>query len=256
MKEINTERILLVIPEYNDSSRLKPFLKQLCQELPEHYDILIVDDGSDESEKRELDNLIKEQLKVPSKAEVQPPISYLENCGKGAAIRRGFAFRKPCHKLLAFVDADGAISPKEILHLEGKMGIDPFLDALLASRIPDPSTTIERKWHRKMAGATFSWVVQQITKLPIKDTQCGLKFFKAASYGKIEPHLTIDGFPIDIEICCLLRHFTQNYKELPISWKEIEGSKVKMIKDSVSMLIETIKISNRVQKIEIKDNEN
>jgi dolichyl-phosphate beta-glucosyltransferase len=87
-----------------------------------------------------------------------------------------------------------------------------------------------------------------IINLDIKDTQCGIKFIRASAYDLIEPKLKVDGFAIDIELCAYLKRNNVSVMEVPISWKEINGSKVNIMTDAFKLIKETIDIRNRMNK--------
>ena len=50
----------LVIPHYNDASRLGPFLEELCRELPGHFEVLVSDNGSRPYEREALRRVLRE----------------------------------------------------------------------------------------------------------------------------------------------------------------------------------------------------
>lgn len=239
-------RFLLIIPEYNDSERLSPFLKELSQEMDELTDIQIISDGSSPDQYSSIVNLVKKLRENNCRANILDPKIYHPNKGKGAAIRTGFKARNSSHYLLAFVDADGAISPKELNRLKGVFDKTPSLDALFASRRLKDSV-VERSHFRKFGSYIIGKVIKIITGLKIEDTQCGLKLLKSDTYCRIENDLCSEGFELDIEIALLLNYIKAMTLESPIEWKEKEGSKVKIIKDTIALLTNSARIKKRLK---------
>jgi dolichyl-phosphate beta-glucosyltransferase len=241
-------KILLVIPEYNDGDRLEPFLKTLVNNLTSQYDILMVDDGSNEVNVKKIKTIVKNISPMPKGPSILTTIFYTPNRGKGAAIREGFSYRRKEHNIIGFVDADGAISYKEILKLGTLLETTPKLGAVLGSRSYSSETVVERAQFRELTSKLFSCLINMIINLDIKDTQCGIKFIRASAYDLIEPKLKVDGFAIDIELCAYLKRNNVSVMEVPISWKEINGSKVNIMTDAFKLIKETIDIRNRMNK--------
>lgn len=240
--------ILLVIPEYNDNDRLKPFLKSLARKLTPNYDVLIVDDGSTKkNEVSKIKALVKQTRLQGSIPSILPPIIYHPNRGKGAAIRAGFSSRKSKHKYIGFVDADGCVNADEILRLSNILMSNSNIDVAIGSRRGDKTKKVEKSLTRMVTSAIFSHIINIMTNLNIKDTQCGLKLFKATAYQNIEPYLETNGFATDIELCTFFKKCGANITEVPINWSEIKGSKINLLKDSVRILVESWAIAKRAK---------
>src|SRR5690349_6318438 len=75
----------VVLPAYNESHRLPQTLRELKDYLPErfdHYEVLVVDDGSADG----TPDLVEKQAREwPQLRLLRQP----KNMGKGAAVRRG-----------------------------------------------------------------------------------------------------------------------------------------------------------------------
>ena len=84
----------LVIPHYNDAERLGPFLTDLCTGLPWHFEVLVSDDGSLESEREAMRRVVREaQARVAGGGSVIREAVFTEkNTGKGG----GCASRVGC----------------------------------------------------------------------------------------------------------------------------------------------------------------
>lgn len=238
-------RFLLVIPEFNDSLRLTPFLWDLSKRIDQDTDIQIVSDGSCDIEHQSILKLVEEIRQIKRKINFLAPIVYSPNKGKGAAIREGFKHRKEEHSVIGFVDADGSISAGEINRLRKLITSDHNIDAVFASRHM-PNSQVERSSFRRLGSYTINKLIRTITGLKLKDTQCGLKLIKSNSYNKIENNLQSQRFEIDIEIAILLDHINANIKEEGVTWNEVGGSKVNVVKDTINLLKQSKMIKRRV----------
>ncbi len=241
-------RTLLVIPHYNDVVRLRPFLIELQRTLPGHFSILLSDDGSS-SDQREKLTWLWDELKQHgdlSAPELLMPLFVNRNTGKGGAVYRGWQNSEGC-SLIAFADADGAVSAKEIIRAESyfRSG-ECTADALFASRVKMLGRTIKRSLVRHISGRIFATLVSELGNIPAYDTQCGFKMLKTESYQKIQPYLKTQGFAFDVEIALILQKFTCKIIEFPIDWHDVSGSKVSLMSDSIKMVFEVIRIHKRI----------
>ena len=71
----------------------------------------------------------------------------------------------------------------------------------------------------------------------IKDTQCGFKLFTRPSLPYIIPYMHTEGWIFDVEMLMLAEGADIPIVEVPIGWKEVVGSKLNVVRDSVGMAI-------------------
>jgi dolichyl-phosphate beta-glucosyltransferase len=69
----------------------------------------------------------------------------------------------------------------------------------------------------------------------IRDTQCGFKLFSRPSLPYIIPYMHTEGWIFDVEMLMLAESADIPMVEVPIGWKEVTGSKLNVVKDSVGM---------------------
>lgn len=241
---------LLTIPHYNDTERLKPFLEALQHALPMRVTVLVSDDGSLALERERLAALIED---VQRKQSVGGPVFLAplftpRNTGKGGAILRGWDHAGDAD-LLAFADADGAVSAAEILRAESffRSPEAATADALFGSRVKMLGRSVERSLKRHLSGRVFATLVSIVGRVPAYDTQCGLKILRRSAFEKIRPYQQSVGFAFDVELCLLLRKFKCPTLEFPVDWTDIPGSKVSLLRDSARMAREVFKIRRRVE---------
>lgn len=216
------------------------FLQELCEtaeasQLP--IKILTVDDGSGPKEAEFMVSLVQ---KLQEKFNLLLDALILEqNQGKGGAIYSGWNEADPqIYKWIAFVDADGAISPEETLNFLSQTQSDneDQKTCLWSVRITGQGKEVSRTKVRKALGNIFRSIVKITFNLPVRDTQCGLKCLPTKAYQMIQNKLMEKRFVFDVELAAHLTRQGYKLKEIPINWHESPGSTIN-IKSAFKMLI-------------------
>lgn len=225
----------IVIPAYNEESRIAStlvLLQKFFEEKNIKFEVVVVDDGSSD-----LTSTVVLRL-----SETYPNIrlvSYPHNEGKGYAVKFGVANSRG--ELILMADADGSTPFGEFERL--KSAIDENVDIAVGSRaISSPEVKLETTFLRKLFGRSFSFFVRLILQVPILDTQCGFKLFRAETARDIFSKTTIYGFGFDVEVLFLAYKKKYNVREVAINWSNVAGSKVNLIRDSFKMFLDLIKV--------------
>ena len=242
---------LIAIPCFRESKRLPLFLDALCKELafaPFTASILIVDDGSGLPEESLTRSIVDEfQSKYPGI--VTEPVFLKQNLGKGGAVYAGWkaSASSSAPKLLCFVDADGAVPASEVGRLIEELLADERhrWDALFGSRVKMLGATVERRVTRHYIGRVFATLVAVLTGIGVYDSQCGLKVIRRSAYAAIERQLRETRFVFDVELTLLLLQGGFRIREVPVNWKEVPGSKVSLLKDTIRMFSGILRIRQR-----------
>lgn len=240
-------RTLLVIPHFRDTSRLGPFLEELDAVLPSHFAVLVSDDGSGQEEVARLCSLLSRKRRSirPDGPILLDPLLHERNTGKGGAVVRGWETGEG-YSLLAFADADGAVSASEILRAEQYFRSQSDYDVLLGSRIKMLGRSIRRNPVRHVSGRVFATLVSAVSGLPAYDTQCGFKILTRRAFECVRPHMVSTGFAFDVELCLLLLKTGNSVIEFPLDWSDVPGSKLNLLRDSIKMTVEVFRIRRRV----------
>lgn len=228
----------VVIPAYNEEKRLPDYLIDVCQYLVASKisaEVLVVDDGS----KDRTADLVRSIAKCHPMVRL---IQMKQNGGKGNALRNGFKEAKGRFVLMA--DADGATPIQEL---------DQFLktikreqcEIVIANR-KESQEQVERHPIRKLLGEVFYKATNLIAVPGVADTQCGFKLFRKSALDTILPFMRENGWALDIEILYLAQKSGLRIEQLPVSWKEIPGSKVNPILDGLKMLQALFRIRHRL----------
>jgi dolichyl-phosphate beta-glucosyltransferase len=232
----------IVIPCYQESGRIGQFLTELCAVTHElgGVSIQVVEDGSDAEEAARMRDII-----IPlcnQNEHLLPPMFLPQNLGKGGAVYAGWD-QAPLVDWLAFVDADGSCSATEVANLIRRVRLQPVpLTAVFASRWDQTSSKVQRQWKRRLMGRIFGTLVATLLRIPIHDSQCGLKFVPRSAYQRIAPTLRIHGFAFDVELLAALHDSGCEFEEASIAWHETPGGHVHLIRDSFRMARDVLAI--------------
>lgn len=222
----------IIIPAYNEADRIEASLQKAVDYLGQkdyEYEIIVADDGSTDDTVAIANNF---DGKV--KAYALP-----KNTGKGAAVRMGML--KATGEIRIFTDADFSTPIYEIEKII--YSLKNNFDIVIGSRALDYDMVKEHQpFYREFMGKTFNKFVQLMVIKGIKDTQCGFKGFSAAAAEDIFSRTKIDGFSFDVEALYLAKKAGYRIDEVPVEWYNDDRSKVNPITDSISMLLEIMKI--------------
>jgi glycosyltransferase involved in cell wall biosynthesis len=225
----------VTIPCYNEAARIggtvRATLDYLAAESPE-AELIVVNDGSTDV----TSSIVRDAL-VGSKIQNRLLENY-PNRGKGAAVRTGLlAATKP---IGLFFDADLSTPLSEIPKV-----IEPIangdVDLAFGSRALDRKLIgVHQPWRREQAGRVFNAIVRLATGMPFWDTQCGFKAFRLDVCRPILEKAHTIGFAFDVELLFLAYRAGLRLREVPVRWNHSEGSKIRVIHDSLAMLREVI----------------
>ena len=213
--------ISIVIPVYNEESRIKVFLSDAIDYLRKKeflYEIVIVDDGSSDDTIVIAESLLKESL--PDKYKIlKLPI----NRGKGAAIRKGML--EADGEYIFFIDADGSTPIEEIENFIPHFSAD--FDIYIGRR------TLKQKapFRRKFFGYGYILLAKFFLHLGVFDITCGFKCYKRECTHKIFSRQKLNNWSFDAENIFIARKQGLKIKEIPVRWEHTPGSKVNVLKN-------------------------
>lgn len=158
--------------------------------------------------------------------------------GKGGAVMLGF--RQAQGEFIGFVDADGATPPEAFQALMDNMG---EAGAIIASRWAKGSqVSPQQPFDRRVASRIFNLMTRTLFGLRLTDTQCGAKLMRRAAIQAILPHLGITQWAFDVDLLFQLRRGGFKIKEIPTTWRDVEGSKVQVGSASQEMMLALVRL--------------
>ena len=207
----------LVIPAYNESQRLPPYLDCVRRYLDEHYsgdyEVIVVDDGSRDGTSGVIESLAADWPALTV-------MCHSANRGKGAAVRTGMLAGRG--ELLLFADADGATP----IDQQGKLAeaIGAGADLAVGSRLSvSADVTRRRTFTRGLTGRLFATVARWWLRISVRDTQCGFKMFHREAGRELFSMGKETGYLFDLELLVLARWLNYRIAEVPIDWADVPG---------------------------------
>ena len=231
-------KISLVIPAYNESVIIKNTVQATAGYLRNNfsdYELIIVDDGS-------TDDTAALVLACARDDENIGLISYDKNCGKGYAVRQGML--EASGDIVIYTDADLAYGLDVIKTAVESIGDN---DVIIGSRRMHEKGYGEYTFIRHFASRVFGFLVRIMSGMD-NDTQCGFKCFKSAAAYRVFSLCESDGFAFDFEVMMYCRGLKLKVSQMPVCIVNHRQSKVRIIRDSVKMFRDIIRIRKSVTK--------
>ena len=113
---------------------------------------------------------------------------------------------------------------------------------------PESQILQRQNARREWMGKVFNRIVQTLTGLRIRDTQCGFKGFRSRAAKEIFGRQRLDGFSFDVEVLLLARAMGFAIAELPVHWTNSEASHVHPVRDSTQMFLDVIRVRRLVKR--------
>lgn len=225
-------RCAVVVPCYNEASRLdvEAFLEYAGRQRD--IRLIFVNDGSKDDT---LGILRKMQARVPS-IEV---LDKSPNAGKAEAVREGMRYALGLEgvTVTGFWDADLATPLEAIRELLDVLDGRTDIDIVIGARVKLLGRRIERNPMRHYLGRVFATFASMTLELPVYDTQCGAKLFRATPVlAEVLTKPFRSRWIFDVELIARLvqaeprggKAVRDSLFEFPLyCWRDVPGSKLK-----------------------------
>jgi len=221
---LNKIRISVIVPTYNEESRLPKTLREIDKYLSKQsydYEIIVVSDGSTDKTVEIVRNLMPEikNLRV---------LSFKKNQGKGFGVREGMLAATGEYRL--FTDADNSTS---IDHLEKMWPLfEKDYDVVIGTRDSRDSRgakqAVSQPSWKRFLGDLGNIGIQLLVIRGIWDTQCGFKAFTKKAAEDIFKRCKINRWAFDVEALALARKLGYKIAIIPTYWINSPDSKVKL----------------------------
>ncbi len=166
--------------------------------------------------------------------------------GAGYAVKKGVDVAQGDY--IFITDADIPIPLAYVLKFLVYMKENEHVDILLGNR----TKNINNPPIRSFASIVFNFIVRNITKIKVTDTQCGFKAFRKKAAKNIFNHITCDNPAFYVEAIMLADKMNFKYEEMPVTWTDPGDGYINyknIVYHSLSILFSVIKAFIRVKKM-------
>jgi glycosyltransferase involved in cell wall biosynthesis len=229
----------VVIPAYNEAARIGASLRTACDFLGRAgrpAEILVVDDGSRDGTPSEVERAV---AAAPAAVAVRL-LRNGRNRGKGYTIKHGVLMSSGDRLLLS--DADFSTPIEELPRLLGPIESGACDIAIGSRGLAGSRVEIHQPAWREAMGRCFNRLVRALTGLPFRDTQCGFKVMRRRDVLPLFRAARVERFAWDVEFLYLARKAGLRVAEVPVIWRDARGSKVNAVTDSLSMLVDVLRV--------------
>lgn len=206
------------------------------------WEIVIVSDGStDKTVETALKFVRDNKLYEGLNEECIRVVSLNQNRGKGGAVVHGMKHVRG--QYVVFADADGASKFQDLRKLVSAcQDVEDTTARGIAvgsrAHLVGSAAVVQRSFLRNFLMHSFHLLLRILTPpatAKIRDTQCGFKLFSRPTLPYIIPHMHSEGWIFDVEMLMLAEYASIPVAEVPVGWREVKGSKLNAIWDSLGM---------------------
>lgn len=227
--------ISVIVPAYNEERRIGRTLERVLEYLGRAgrpFEVIVVDDGS-------VDGTADVVRRVAASEPRVRLVCLDRNRGKGMAVRRGVL--ESTGEVVLFSDADLSTPIEEVETLAARLANGS--DVAIGSRSARGARVeVHQPWYRELMGKGFNVLVRVLAIPDFVDTQCGFKCFTRDAARAVFARARIDRFAFDVEALVIARCLGYRVVEVPIRWADEPHSRVGVVRDSLSMFLDLLRI--------------
>ncbi|MGY2066334.1 polyprenol monophosphomannose synthase [Blastococcus sp. SYSU DS0619] len=214
-----SERVLVVIPTYDEVENLERILERLHASVPEAH-ALVVDDGSPDGTGELADRL----------AAADPRVHVLHRTAKaglGRAYVAGFGWaRERGYDVLVEMDADGSHAPEQLPDLLAALA---DADLVLGSRYVDGGRVEDWPVHRLLLSRLGNRYTRWVLRLPLQDATGGFRAARAELIDRLPfDEVASAGYCFQVDWAWRALRSGARITEVPITFTERAHGRSKM----------------------------
>lgn len=229
----------LIVPAHNEQDRLPISLPQIHDFLarqPYASEIVVVDSGSTDATAAVARDFAARWPELRLIAVPRP--------GKGLAVRHGMLAASGTYRFIC--DADLSMPIDQLPRFLPPALVD--VDIAIASREAAGARRFGEPAYRHLIGRAFNTLVRLLTIPEIQDTQCGFKCFHRLAAEDLFRVQQIEGWTFDVEVLYIALRRGYRVVEVPIPWIYQAGSRVRVVRDSITMFADLFRIRRAWQR--------
>ena len=180
--------VSVILPAYRLGATIASNMVAVAGALP-GAQIVVVDDGSD-------DDTYAEALRSAAMLPGTLVVKHERNRGKGAALQTGASRAEG--SIVVFLDGDLDLPPDQVPRLLRAFA-DRRTDVLVGTKRRGMSDG-RYPWKRRVLSRLFSLVTRVFFRLPVDETQTGLKIFDRKVLEQVFADQEVFGYAFDLEL--------------------------------------------------------
>ena len=222
---------LVIVPTYNEIENIELLIKAVL-ELPEAFDLLIVDDNSPDGTATVVNEIA---IRYPNRVFLEKRKGKL---GLGTAYIHGFKWAlKRDYEYIFEMDADFSHNPNDLIKLY-QTATNEQMDMVIGSRYVKGVNVVNWPMSRVLLSYGASKYVQFITGMPICDTTAGFVCYSRKLLEQINlNNIKFVGYAFQIEMKFKAYQKKCTYKEIPVIFTDRTRGNSKMSKGIISEAI-------------------
>lgn len=191
----------VILPAFNEEGNIQRTVESARSVLPrlaERWEIIIVDDGSNDGTRSLCEQFVARYPEVKA-------IHHLENKGYGAALKSGILAAQ--HELIFFTDSDGQFDLGELEQLIRWSRDYDIVMGYRAKRQDPP--------HRLINALGWNILVRLVLGLKVRDIDCAFKLFHRAVFDRVQ--IRSVGAMVNTEILAQAKGFGMRMHEVEVT---------------------------------------
>lgn len=199
--------VSILMPAYNLAGSIGANVERVVQATRSlaGVEIVVADDGSQDATRTEA-------AAAAARLDGVIVVGHTPNRGKGAALQAAFAASKA--ETIVFLDSDLDLPPEQIPAFVDRFretGTDVLVGIKRAAMASGHYPLA-----RRLLSKTFSMVIKMLFRLPVSETQTGLKTFRRSSLAEVLPGLHVKRYTFDLELLVALKRRGATMAETPV----------------------------------------
>jgi dolichyl-phosphate beta-glucosyltransferase len=219
----------IIIPAHNEESRLPPSLQKIdafLQKQPFDAEVIVVENGSTDRTVEIANEFAREH---PYTRVIQSAVR-----GKGLAVKEGMLAAQGDYRFIC--DADLSMAIDDLTHF-----LPPHVDGydvIIATREGKGAKRINESELRHFIGRVNNLIIKLTAVRGFEDTQCGFKMFTRQAAEDLFGVQQMVGIGFDIELLFIAKRRGYNILQVPITWTHDPDSRMRLVGDSLNLLVE------------------
>jgi len=247
--DLPTKRVSmdLFIPIFNEVHRMQ-YVRGFAQKLQKlhqlgypYISIYFIDDGSSDESEHFIEAMMNAYYDEADSVDYKAAFKLLKlgvNTRKAGTYME--AFRVSTSDIIIFADADNAFNLDDITKLINIIN-QGFYDIVIGTK---DKTAEDRPFIRDIVSTAKRVLTKPLLPKGVTDSQTGLKLFRGQVVKQILAQLDEKyGLAIDLKIIHVAKKLNLRVLEVPVFFKDREGSHIDVIVDSARFIKNMVKIS-------------